>query len=395
MCCFFRVSIAIVLMGVSLGCDARGDLSPAVTGSTERNRSSSHVGVVPSGGGQAGTASEAEVGSNESDLAFEAARRNDPALENARTNGSAAKVAPLRLLVIGAHPADVFDQSGGTMAHHVKRGDWVGCLVLTHGARVHDKVVSDEMFPRKEIPDAQEVKKTILERADLKTKEILRACSILGVRAENVFFLGADDAVLLVNEPMIRQMARLIRKLRPDVVVTHFPLENAGIASQHATTGQMVMHAVHFAAGIDPGDKTAPHKVTQVFFFGIGAAATRTDLWDSQGGFHNDVFIDITDVAAKKIACLDEVASQGYGGAYARKRIESIDGAFGSRVKAPYAEGFISLKSTTHYYLPVSKLDLEHSKSSDHKAISRSSYRVKAPVPQRVRKRRAEKSILE
>ena len=52
----------------------------------------------------------------------------------------------LRLLSIGAHPADIFDQSGGTMAHHIARGDWVGCVVLTHGARVHDKVISNDMF---------------------------------------------------------------------------------------------------------------------------------------------------------------------------------------------------------------------------------------------------------
>ena len=44
----------------------------------------------------------------------------------------------LRLLSIGAHPADIFDQSGGTMAHHADRDDYVGCAVLTHGARVHD-----------------------------------------------------------------------------------------------------------------------------------------------------------------------------------------------------------------------------------------------------------------
>ena len=52
----------------------------------------------------------------------------------------------LRLLSIGAHPADIFDQSGGTMAHPAKRGDWVGCVVLTHGARVHDKVISNDLF---------------------------------------------------------------------------------------------------------------------------------------------------------------------------------------------------------------------------------------------------------
>jgi LmbE family N-acetylglucosaminyl deacetylase len=323
-----------------------------------------------------------QAATRDADPAFEAARKNDPALERARTGAPAVKPEPLRILVIGAHPADIFDQSGGTMAHHVGRGDWVGCAVLTHGSRVHDKVVSDEMFRQKEIPDAEELRKIILQRAEVKTQEILRACAILGVRQENVHFLGADDAILLVNEPMIRQLARLVRKLRPNVVITHFPLENAGVASQHATTGQMVMHAIHSAAGVDPGDRTPPHKVTQVFFFGIGAAAPRTDLWGSQGGFYNDVFIDITDVAAKKVACLDAVASQGYGGAYARKRIEFSDGAFGSRVKVPYAEGFISLNSTTHYYLPVSIIDLEHSKSSDHEAISRSSYRINVPPAQ-------------
>ena len=61
---------------------------------------------------------------------------------------------PLRILSIGAHPADIFDQSGGTMAHHAARGDYVGCVVLTHGARVHDKVISDEMYQRSEVPEA-------------------------------------------------------------------------------------------------------------------------------------------------------------------------------------------------------------------------------------------------
>ena len=59
---------------------------------------------------------------------------------------------PLRILSIGAHPADVFDQCGGTLAHHASRGDYVACLVLTHGARVHDELISDDMQHRKTIP---------------------------------------------------------------------------------------------------------------------------------------------------------------------------------------------------------------------------------------------------
>lgn len=290
-----------------------------------------------------------------------------------------ANSQPLRILVIGAHPADAFDQSGGTMAHHIKRGDWVGCVVVTTGVRVHDKVVTDEMQKRKEIPEADELKKIMAERSPVKEKEVIKAVSLLGVREQDVFFMGIDDAVLLVNQDIIRKIARLIRKLRPDVIITHFPFEDAGLGTAHAITGQMVVHALPLAAGVDPGDTTPPHKVAQVFFFGQGAAAARTNLWSAQGGFYNDVFIDITDVAAKKVACLDAMESQGYGGAYARKRIETSDGGFGEQISIPYAEGFISLYSTTAYYLPVSPLNLRKARMSDHETITNRSYRVKVP----------------
>lgn len=306
-------------------------------------------------------------------------QENDPRFDAARIANSTAKPKPLRILVIGAHPADVFDQSGGTMAHHIKRGDWVGCVVVTTGTRVHDKVITDEMQHRKEIPKEDELKKTIAERAGVKQKEVVHACSILGVREHDVHFLGIDDMALLVNEPTIRRLATLIRKLRPNVVLTHLPMEDGGFEAGHDTTGQMAVNAVNLAAGVDPGDETPPHRVTQVFFFGQGSSGPRTHLWGSQGGYYNDVFVDITDVADKKVACLDAMESQGYGGAYARKRIETSDGAFGAKMRVAYAEGFISLYSTTNYYLPVSEIDLQHSKSSDHESIQRRSYRVSVP----------------
>jgi LmbE family N-acetylglucosaminyl deacetylase len=299
--------------------------------------------------------------------------------DTAQIADAAAKIKPLRILVIGAHPADVFDQSGGTMAHHIQRGDWVGCIVVTTGVRTHDKVISDEMHRRKVIPQAEELKKTMVERANVKVKEVIHACSILGVREQDIHFIGADDLVLLVNESMIRQLATFIRELRPDVILTHYPYEEAGLGTAHAITGQMVVHALSLAAGVDPGDTNPPHKVAQVFFFGQGSNGPRTHLWSSQGGFYNDVFVDITDVADKKVACLDAMESQGYSGAYARKRIETADGAFGARIKTSYAEGFISLYSTTNYYLPVSEIDLQRAKESDHEGIRRRSFRVSVP----------------
>ena len=282
---------------------------------------------------------------------------------------------PLRILSIGAHPADIFDQSGGTMAHHVARGDYVGCVVLTHGARVHDAVISDEMYHRTEVPEAEELTALMVERSDVKTEETIKACHLLGV--EDIHFLGADDAVLVVTEAVVKQVASLLRQLRPNVVLTHFPKEGDGVSNPHAIAGQIVMYAIHLAAAVDPGDRNPPHKVAQVFYFGTGAAALpRRQVWDAEGGYTNDVFIDITDAADKKVAALDCLVSQGYGGAYARKRIETSDGAMGMAGGVAYAEAFISQQAETHYHLPVTTYALAASRASDHELIEQRSYRV-------------------
>ena len=107
----------------------------------------------------------------------------------------------------------------------------------------------------------------------------------------------------------------MIRKLKPDVVITHYPKETGGFGNPHAAAGEIVMLAINLASGVDPGDSNPPHRVAQIFFFGAGAASIRTHLGGADGGFTNDVFIDITDVAHLKVACLDALESQGYGGA--------------------------------------------------------------------------------
>ena len=282
---------------------------------------------------------------------------------------------PLRILSIGAHPADIFDQSGGAMAHHAARGDYVACVVLTHGARVHDKVISDSMFHREQVPTGDELLKLMAERSDVKAEEVRKACGILGF--QDVYFFGEDDAVLLMTEGIVRRLAAMLRQLKPDIVLTHFPREGDAFSNPHAIAGQITLYAISYAASVDPADSNPPHRVAQVFFFGTGAAGTRRQLWDAEGGYYNDVFIDITDVVEKKLAAMDCLVSQGYGGAYARKRIETSDGAFGQAGGVAYAEGFISLNAETHYFLPVTDHALKRARSSDHEIMAAYSYRIK------------------
>jgi LmbE family N-acetylglucosaminyl deacetylase len=278
----------------------------------------------------------------------------------------------LRLLSIGAHPADVFDQCAGTMAHHAKRGDYIACLSLTHGARVHDKVISNEMQNASSIPEGAELLRLIAERTDVKAEEIRAAGKILGF--EDIFYLGVDDAILMVTAETVRAVARIIRQIKPDVILTHFPREGDGLTNPHAVSGQIVMHALQFANAVDPGDRNPPHRIAQMFFFGEGAAYLPRDVFDARRAHYNEVFIDITDVIEKKLAAMDCLVSQGYAGKYARKRLEVSDGAFGGGYS--YGEGFIKLRAENHYYLPVPEMMLETAKLSDHDLMDRYSWRL-------------------
>jgi LmbE family N-acetylglucosaminyl deacetylase len=231
------------------------------------------------------------------------------------------------------------------------------------------------MFHREQVPIGDELRQIIAERSDLKAEEVRKACGILGF--QDVYFFGEDDAVLLMTEGAVRRLAAMIRQIKPDIVLTHFPREGDAFSSPHAIAGQIAMYAISHAASVDPADSNPPHRVAQVFFFGTGAAGVRRNLWDAGGSYYNDVFIDITDVVEKKLAAMDCLVSQGYGGAYARKRIETSDGAFGQAGGVAYAEGFISLHAETHDLLPVTDHALKWARSSDHENMAAYSYRIK------------------
>ena len=69
---------------------------------------------------------------------------------------------PLKVLMVGAHPSDSFDQAGGTLAHHAAQGDHVTAACLTTGIRSHHWQLVDEKREKQEALDVE------------KTREILR-----------------------------------------------------------------------------------------------------------------------------------------------------------------------------------------------------------------------------
>ena len=258
----------------------------------------------------------------------------------------------INILVVGAHPADAFDDVGGTLAHHAARGDHITALVLTHGARVHDVVVSEEIRKRERVPAPDELAPIIQERMKVKHREVLEACKILGF--SDLRFLTYDDSVLTLKEELMQQIAKVIREVRPHIVITHYPLENAGIASHHAITGQLVLNALVSAANIWPDDPNPPWRVPEVYFKAIHTALMRGNVLTQATSGYADVYVDVSDVIELKVKALDKMKSQQYDGAYARKTCEQHEGAFGSIAGVAYAEAFIRYSSRVYDYLPVS-----------------------------------------
>ena len=206
---------------------------------------------------------------------------------------------PLRIVSIGAHPADIFDQSGGTMAHHTSRGDYVACVVLTHGARVHDAVISDAMFHREEVPDQAELMKLMEDRSDVKAEEVRAACNIVG--AKDIYFFGADDAVLPRHGRHGQTPSEIVSRVAARCRVDPFSQRKrrAHQLARHHRTNRNARNLTRCSAWIQViGILRIAWR--RSIFFGTGAAAVPANVWRSEGGFYNDVFIDITDVVDKK-----------------------------------------------------------------------------------------------
>lgn len=90
------------------------------------------------------------------------------------------------------------------------------------------------------------------------------------------------------------------------------------------------------------------------------------------GGYHNDLYVDITSVADRKVRALDQFVSQGYDGEYARKCVAGHNGHWGSIAGVTFAEAFVRAHAETHGHLPVAEANLTRDPVTLHRAFSHS-----------------------
>jgi 4-oxalomesaconate hydratase len=279
------------------------------------------------------------------------------------------RTAPLRILHTAAHPADSFDMVGGTLAHHIERGDQVTVLSFTHGVRSHALTLIEAVRH-------DGAKADVDQMLGEKEREVINACAILGIR--DVRFLRQDDNLLLPNRDNIAAVARVIRDVRPHVIITHSPFDTFGVRGAHAACCEITLLARAMAHGLMEGETSAPHTPGEIFFMWQHGESTLLDFVVPR---FPQIIIDITDVIERKVRALDCLKTQFYPGPMARKVLEVCAATHTLHMSVPYGETFLRYYPQVEYYLPISEHNLRIVSDPFHKTYDRLGKMIAPFVP--------------
>ncbi len=191
-----------------------------------------------------------------------------------------------RILTLFAHPDDAETMAGGTLLHWAREGHAITLCLITDG----DKGTSDPADTRE----------AVVER---RREEQRRAAARLGAE---VIRLGYEDGMLLPSLELRRDLVRVMRRVRPHVVVANDP-------TFWFRDGIYVNHPDHRAAGQAAVEARCPAvKRPHIFpeLLGEGLLPhVLEEVWLGPTG-EPSVFVDIADVLADKIALICEHTSQ-------------------------------------------------------------------------------------
>lgn len=197
---------------------------------------------------------------------------------------------PRRVLSIHAHPDDQEFTVGGTLAKWAAAGCEVISVTITSGnAGCND-------------PEKDGSYKPVL--AQIREAEQTAANQVLGIQTS--IFLRYPDGELEPTLALRKELARLIRQYKPDVVVTGDPqgvFYGSGYINHpdHRAAAQSALYATFPSAGtrliftdlLEAGYE--PHNVKRVYIHG----SEKPDTW-----------VDISETMDKKIAALKKHVSQ-------------------------------------------------------------------------------------
>lgn len=256
------------------------------------------------------------------------------------------------ILVVYPHPADSATEASGTVALHAERGDNVTSVICTYGERHHMQWLYDEEQKPVSEQDPAIINMTLQEYRAFKQREAERIAEILGV--DELMFLGWTDHEVDFTREKVAEVTEIIRQVRPDIVITHLPIQQRGGEDDHPIVGQIVTSAVNQAASRVPQfDGIEPYRGVKQIFYSIAGGEEANSRNVFAGGVVCDVWIDTTPVIHKKVHAIDQLVSQGYQEDCARWIVEARDGRWGMIAGCAYAEPFLRPAGITYDFLPT------------------------------------------
>ncbi|MEJ7798946.1 MAG: PIG-L deacetylase family protein [Ilumatobacter sp.] len=191
-----------------------------------------------------------------------------------------------RALVVTAHPDDIDFGAAGTVANLTDAGVEVAYCLVTDGQAGG----FDQTIPRDRM-------------AEIRREEQSKAAAEVGV--SELVFLGIMDGSVVFDLELRKAISRVIRQVRPQVVITQSPVINVttvyGSHADHVATGQGVWASVY-------PDARNPFAFPELLQEGLEPWAV-DEIWIMLGMDSNET-VDITDQLDRKIRALRCHASQ-------------------------------------------------------------------------------------
>jgi LmbE family N-acetylglucosaminyl deacetylase len=229
---------------------------------------------------------------------------------------------PKTVLGVAAHPDDLEFGIAGAIAKWSAAGADCYYLILTNGNKgSEDRALSND------------------ELRNIRRREQRAAGKIIGLK--DIFFCDYEDGLLTGSIGVKRDIIRIIRKIKPDVVLTMDPTfvydESRGFINHpdHRAAGQATLDAVYPLARdwrsfpeLESKEKLPSHKVKTVLL----------NNFKSQNYFE-----DISEHIETKLAALAAHASQLPNPPATLKMVKKWSEIAGLQAGCRYAEGFLRI----------------------------------------------------
>ena len=192
-----------------------------------------------------------------------------------------------RVLAVFAHPDDPEFGAGGAMAKLAKDGADVTYVIVTDGSQ-----------------GGEDPKQKDSDLVAIRQREQRAAAKVLGIK--KIEFLGYKDGHLSPDLKLRRDIVRMIRKHKPELVITHIPgrvldAPMGGSHPDHLAVGEATMAAVY-------PDSRNPRAFRGLLKEGLGPHVVK-EVWIPFWTL-GDYYVDISKTLDLKLEALKKHKSQ-------------------------------------------------------------------------------------